>query len=291
MAKKQVVQEEQPAEPQYEADAEHGAAEEPPPAEPQRGLVSMEPIPEVVERVREALEALESFQNAPLPMIRFKEGFTLSEGADEIEEFEGVVIYTKEMNAYYKDRYKAGERKMPDCMSPDGIHPVSTGQVRDKDGKLVPTKTMHHECKTCPMNAFGSSQGGDGKACKNTRPLYILVWNAETKEYGVIPRQLRVPPTSLGLIRAHIMSVAADFGAYFGVRTKFSLFKKSEDQAYYNIKFSYAGRVDRQSMANIRFIREGWMPRLKASTFGIDDLGEAEQPSAPTPGASAERRF
>lgn len=225
------------------------------------------PCPEIVERLRDAVESLESFDRVGFPMVRFKEGFTMAEGTDEIEEFEGVIIYTKEMNAYYKERYKPGSRALPDCFSPDGKKPTTA-------------KPVHTDCATCPMNQFGSAKEGDGKACKNVRPLYVLVRNAETQELGIIPKQLRVPPTSLTLIRSYIMSVAADFGAYFAVHTKFGVFKKSDSQTHYNIKFSLGKRLTAQERADVLFIRSGWMPKMMEATVTepVEEEAHAEKP-------------
>lgn len=234
-------------------------------------LAKIEAHPEIVERVKEALESLESFENVQLPMIRFKEGFTMSEGEEDIESFEGVIIYTKEMNAYYKDRFKPGEKKRPDCLAPDGKTPISV------DPKVPP---QAKSCAVCRLNQFGSAKEGDGKACKNVRPVYVLVRNEEG-QYAVIPKMLRVPPTSLVLVKSYIMNLAADFGAYYAVRTKFSVFKRSENQTHYNIKFSFAGRLDSQARADVAFIRNGWIDRLKASEAGIEDSHE----EAPAPAA------
>lgn len=247
-------------------------------------LARVEAQPELVERVKEALESLESFENVPLPKIAFKEGFAMSDGEDDIESFEGVIIYTKEMNAYYKDRFKPGEKKRPDCLAPDGKTPVSL------DPK-VPTQAK--SCNVCKLNQFGSAKEGDGKACKNVRPVYVLVRNPDTGEFGVIPKMLRVPPTSLVLVKSYIMNLAADYGAYHAVLTKFSVFKRSEAQTHYNIKFSFAGKLDAQARADVAFIRGGWIDRLKVSDSGLDDVQEEHAASAPAAGPSveAETRF
>lgn len=247
-------------------------------------LTKYEPHPEIVGRVKDMLESLESFENVQLPMIRFKEGFAMSEGEDDIDTFEGVIIYTKEMNAYYKDRFKPGEKKRPDCLAPDGKTPVSL------DPKVPP---QAKSCSVCKLNQFGSAKEGDGKACKNVRPVYVLVRNPETGEFGVIPKMLRVPPTSLVLVKSYIMNLAADHGAYHAVLTRFSVFKRSENQTHYNIKFGYAGKLDPQAKADVAFIRSGWIDRLRVSDSGLDDVHQEEaQTAAPASGTvETETRF
>jgi len=271
MAKKEKQHEQAATELQKDEAPPHPAEEAP----KTTAVARAQPSNEVVERLRDALESLESFHKVGFPMIRFKEAFTMAEGADEIEEFEGVIIYTKEMNAYYKERYKPGSRALPDCFSPDGKKPTTA-------------KPVHTDCATCPMNQFGSAKEGDGKACKNVRPLYILVQNQESGDLAIIPKQLRVPPTSLTLIRSYIMSVAADFGAYFAVRTKFSVFKKSDAQTHYNIKFSLGKRLTAEERANVAYIRHGWMPQMMEATVTEPVEEEAHAPAAPTVDVDAE---
>lgn len=238
--------------------------------------------PEIVERVNEMMETLGTFHNIQLPLVRFKEGFTLAEGEDEVEDFEAVIVYTKESNVYYKGRYKAGSKEQPDCFSPDGRVPISND----------PTKPVQAAtCAVCPHNVFGSGTDGNGKACKNTRPVFLLPKNTEG-EFSVVPKVLRVPPTSLGIIKQFMLGVAADYGSYSSVRTKLSLFKKSEDQAYYNIRFSVAGRLTKEEKADVAFIRQGWLKQMQQGNFGVDEDEINVTATAPTAEAvSGEKRF
>lgn len=236
-------------------------------------LVKVTATPEVVERLQEALESLESFASAALPKIHFKEGFKMSDDDDAVESFEGIIIHTTEMNAFYPERYKPGEKKLPTCFAPDGKIPIT-------DKPQSPT------CASCPKNQFGSAKEGAGKACKNVRPLYILVYNPETQDYGVIPRMLRIPPTSLGIVKNYVMNLAADYGSMYGVRTKFEVYKKSDSQTHYNIRFATVSRLTPAEKANAQFIRQGWMPRLKDTTVVMDEEPHDEPVAAPVPAAA-----
>jgi hypothetical protein len=266
-----------------------GAAPDVPPlgevvavAQPQnRTLAKAQATPEVVERLNEALEALSSFNGISLPLIRFKEGFTLIEGEDEVESFEGVMIFTKESNVYYKGRYDSRKISRPDCFSPDGKKPVG-------DNPQAPT------CAECQWNKFGSAQSGDGKACKNTRPVFVLVKSANAEEggfgFGVIPKVLRIPPTSLVAVRNFVVAVAADFGSYYAVRTRFEVYQRSEGQTHYNIKLSVAGRLSSEEKASILAIRNGWMPQMTQGNFGFDEEHATEAPQRPSQ-VDTEARF
>ena len=50
-------------------------------------------------------------------------------------------------------------------------------------------------CATCAMNTYGSSVKGAGKACKNSRVLYLL------RSGDYLPMQLNLPPTSIGAFK------------------------------------------------------------------------------------------
>ena len=77
------------------------------------------------------------------------------EEAEMVKELRGVILFQHPMYSYYRDAYTGGSNP-PDCGSYDGIT-GSTGQ----------------DCATCPLNQFGSG-GGQSKACRNKRMLYIL---------------------------------------------------------------------------------------------------------------------
>ena len=210
---------------------------------------------ELKERMAEARETLESFEDLRLPKIGFKDGFTLTEGEEPVEEFTGIIVYTKETNVYYKGRYKAGQSEQPDCFSPDGKIPTT-------NPSQAPT------CKVCPHNQYGSAKDGDGKACKNTRPVYFLI------DGGIIPKVLRVPPTSLGMIKQYMLSVAAEYGSYMGLKTKVSIYKKTEEQTHWNIKFSPAGKVSEQEKVDVKCVRDTWLNLMKEQTFVDSPEGE-----------------
>lgn len=226
---------------------------------------------ELIERMQEAKETLESFDDLKLPKIGFKDGFKLSDSDESVDEFTGIIVYTKETNVYYKGRYKQGQTEQPDCFSPDGKVPAT-------NPPQAPT------CKVCPHNVYGSAKDGDGKACKNTRPVYFLV------NGGIIPKVLRVPPTSLGAIKQYMLNVAADYGSYMAVRTKAIAYKKNEEQTYFNIKFETVGKVSEQEKVDVKCVRETWLNLMKEQTF-IDAPEDVQTTSAPQDSDTIETAF
>lgn len=97
------------------------------------------------------------------------------EEAELVKDIKGVILYHHPSFAYYASKYAGGNNR-PDCGSFDGMHGVGT-----------PGGT----CASCPLNQFGSSEEGQGKACKNRRTLYIL------RENELFPMTLSLPTGSL----------------------------------------------------------------------------------------------
>ena len=95
---------------------------------------------------------------------------------------------TRISKVYYKDGYKEGDRKQPDCYSADGITPDQG--VKDKQSTY---------CRGCDWNVFGSSigpAGQRGKACSDNKRLAIVTMgDLANADFGG-PFMLRLPPGS-----------------------------------------------------------------------------------------------
>lgn len=223
----------------------------------------LQPSAELMERILEAQESLETLDSVKFPIIRFKDGkFTLNEGEEPVDSFEGVIVYTKQSNVYYKGKYNASQVAQPDCFSPDGKTPTVENPI-------------HPECGTCPLNQYKSARDGEGKACKNTRPLFIIVGDS------IIPRQLRAPPTSLRIVENYIMGMTADHSSYSNVVTKFSAFKKDASQGYHNLKLQKAKPADGQEKVDTRAMKDLWLAKMKAMEVQADEEPETSQPQEP----------
>lgn len=102
------------------------------------------------------------------------------ENPDEPEytkSIEGVLMYTHLANAYWPAGSEYDDDAPPMCQSVDG-----------KAGHGTPGGL----CQDCMLNRYGTDgNGGNGKACKNMRMLYIL------RSGESLPIQLALPPTSL----------------------------------------------------------------------------------------------
>ena len=91
----------------------------------------------------------------------------------------GVILHSHDQCALWEENRDEEDNK-PLCSSVDG-----------KVGIGTPGGT----CATCPMNVYGTATKGNGKACKNSRVLYLL----QSGDY--LPLQLNLPPTSIGAFK------------------------------------------------------------------------------------------
>lgn len=94
---------------------------------------------------------------------------------------------------FYKEAYAGADSSgnPPDCSSGDGIRPDPWIQ-----------QPVHHECKSCPKNLFGSStsrRGKPAKACHDSKRMMIV--RADDKDPTPVPERTlylsQIPVTSL----------------------------------------------------------------------------------------------
>ena len=88
----------------------------------------------------------------------------------------GIILHSHDQCALW-DESSDDEDNKPLCSSADG-----------KTGIGTPGGT----CAACALNAYGTAAKGAGKACKNSRVLYLL------RSGDYLPLQLNLPPTSIG---------------------------------------------------------------------------------------------
>ena len=140
------------------------------------------------EAMMEELEGLElSFDRVKIPSGG-RPAFEIPIDDDEVDtakEIVGVIVDHHRVNAYWPASF-SGQGQPPACSSMDG----KTG-VAPPDSEVA-WAGREQSCATCPLNQWGSDEGGGGgKACKNMVRLYIL------REGDVFPLMLTLPPTSI----------------------------------------------------------------------------------------------
>jgi len=191
--------------------------------------------------------------NLVIPSIRILHQANMFEMPDgeKVSDFEGLIIKKKMNNAYWNDSFEeSGGNEFPDCFSKDGVYP---------DPRVEHPK--HRNCAQCPMNAFGSGEGGKGKACKNTRVLYILVND------NVIPYRLTLSPMNMKPFDMYI-TVLTNKGIYYQIAmTKFSLAtaKNKDGIGYSGINFKNTG-LEIEKARQVKEMIDRWTPVIDSQT-------------------------
>lgn len=138
-------------------------------------------IGELVADLKESLQG-ETISSFDLPSATVGAGgltlWRLAPEGDPVKEIVGVYMGLQSSRTYYKVPYEeTGGGEPPDCVSFDLI-----------EGHGNPGG----ECKGCPFNQFGTAHKGEGKACSESKTLFIL------RQGDILPTAVRIPPSSLG---------------------------------------------------------------------------------------------
>ena len=107
---------------------------------------------------------------------------------------------------YYDSRYDPTKIVGPKCFA---IATTATGM----GPSAAVADPMHKECEGCPQNEWGSaSNGGKGKACRETRRLLLLPADSIASPSAVQAAEvvaLRPPVTSIRAYTTYIQTIAA----------------------------------------------------------------------------------
>lgn len=120
-----------------------------------------------------------NFQRVKIPAggsLQFELPGDDPENPEYARTLEGVIIYNHAANAFWAEGNEEDENETPLCSAVDGK--LGCGEPGG-------------DCITCALNKFGSGENGKGKACKNTRVLYLLC------DGEFMPMQITLPPTSI----------------------------------------------------------------------------------------------
>lgn len=102
----------------------------------------------------------------------------------------GIVVDYSFVNTLYEGTYDPDNVQPPACFA--------SGMV---EADLKPSsnspKPQADTCAECPHNQFGSADNGRGKACKNTRRVALLPYDAKVKLADAEPAILKLSPSSL----------------------------------------------------------------------------------------------
>lgn len=170
----------------------------------------------------------------------FKGGIMSYKGTEVTDNEVDVIVvgYILE-NQFFADRYTPDTPQSPVCYSK--LLPVE-GDVNDMIPMEESEAIQHSDCKTCPMNQFGSADTGKGKACKNIRHLAVIPADALESSDDIEAAEIafmKLPPTSLKAWSGYIKALTTAGLSELCVITKITLEKDADTQ----IKLSFS-RVD-----------------------------------------------
>lgn len=118
----------------------------------------------------------------------------LPDGQNLGNRVEVVVLDFISANRFYASAYNPNAISPPDCFS---LGRALHDMVPDD---TAPEK-QHDDCKSCPLNQFGSDANGRGKACKNSRELAVLLLDPNDPEAHNDPNApiytISLPPTAI----------------------------------------------------------------------------------------------
>ncbi len=225
-------------------------------------------VPQVLNQqdVMEEMDGLTfSFTHIKIPSgggLAFEVPGDDADNPDIEKEIEGVIVFHHPVNAFWDEAFTGGNEP-PDCYSMDG-----------KVGIGAPGGN----CKTCPMNEWGSGREGTGKACQNRRRIYIL------RQGEQFPLLLSLPPTSLGNFSNFISRsiLQKSIRSYAVVaKAKLSKVKSSGGIEYSQVSWSLSGRVDEKIIPEI--IQYSQAMKALAAGVMVEDVEGSENYDTPEP--------
>lgn len=221
---------------------------------------------EVVENIRQNLGG-ESVSPQDLNRIKVPAGggtswvVTDADGEEtSAKSIEGIIVHIARRRAYWPDANPSGDP--PQCASVDCV--IGIGEPGG-------------ECATCPLNQFGSSHKGDGstgrgKACKETKLLFLL------REGCLLPDVVVVPAASLKAIKQYQLKLA-NTAPYWGVVTRLELTRTQNRDgiSYAQITPKKAGTLDREAAAGILKYAQALQTLFSSVEVGPDDVDDGPQ--------------
>ena len=178
------------------------------------------------------------------------------EGEKEVKDLQAVIIMPQSSRSFWKEEM-TGEGTPPDCVSEDMI------QGQGEPGGL---------CSACQYNQFGSGKQGSGKACKETKNLFILL------EGSMLPYVLQVPPTSLKNYKKYMGQLTGTGKSVNGVVTSFTIEKIKSGSGFTHgrIIFRPAGELSAEQVTAVKQYRQ-----MFKGFFAQNQSANAPQGDAP----------
>lgn len=188
--------------------------------------------PNEIQEIIQANLGPEGFGIEDLDVVKIPSGggtvweIPTDEGIEPTTKLEGIIIGSKGARAYWKTSYDDPNRKKnepPDCFSSD----LLTG-IGEPGG----------ECAACPFNEFGTDKNERGKACRESKRIFLM------RRDQIIPLIVRASPMSLKPAKKYMIRLLGSKRHISSVYTRLTLEKVEDVNEYSRIIFTKIGDVE-----------------------------------------------
>ena len=148
------------------------------------------------------------------------------DGPVETRELVGVIVHTQITRAYWEKSFdETGGGSPPECVSRDGLTGVG-----------VPGG----DCLNCRYNQFESDAKGRGKACQESRLIFLVLKDE------ILPIVVKAPATSLKGAKKYLLGLTSRNMPVHSVYTKMTLArdKNADGIPFAKIEFAKTGCVE-----------------------------------------------
>lgn len=182
------------------------------------------------------------------------------EGEVAVKEITGVIIHRATRRSYWpytmEDRPDDSDGR-PVCQSYDG----DTG-IGDPGG----------DCAVCPFNEYETDiKGGPGKACKETRQLFVLTEN------DILPLVVTIPPASLANVKNYFLRLLRAQLMPSDVVTRIGLerLENSRKTKFARVTLTTGGRLSPEAKARLRAYATQLAPAMEhAASVDQEDIAD-----------------
>lgn len=188
-------------------------------------------------------------------------------------EIDVVVVASVFENAYYTGDYDPDSPASPKCFA----FGITEEELKPHETVL---EKQHAQCAGCAMNAFGTSEKGKGKACKNVRRLALVHADSLKDKNGIANAEVvyfKVPVTSTKEWATYVKGLANTLKRPpFGVVTTIKV--EPDPKVQVRVRFLCKEPLkDGATVAALKAKREGVMKEIM---FPYQQQAEAPKPAA-----------